>query len=245
MYGVDNLPGMVFVSDMPWVRSSCGWNALLGWGPVEAVRDAGEPFKDASIAGLPYRKAVWTNTFNDATPADVVLDLSQQKFTVFKCHVGLLKNHGTVQFVVLIDGKPVEETAVQRFGTLQSMCVKVDGAKEVVLRVLNGGDDGSCDSALWGYPRLIQAGVEDPLEVPPAELHSATAANAAFFLAEVHWRLDQEDLARRWFDKAAEWMDKNKSVDEQLRSYRDETAELLGLSDTPAKESGEKKQPKS
>ena len=40
------------------------------------------------------------------------------------------------------------------------------------------------------------------------------------FLAEVHWRLDQKELARRWYTKAVEWMDKNKPEAEKLRQYR-------------------------
>jgi hypothetical protein len=105
----------------------------------------------------------------------------------------------------------------------------VSGAKEIILRVLNGGDGNTGDSAGWGYARFIQAGAEDPLEIPPAQLQSATDANAAFFLAEVHWRLNQKDLARRWFDKAAAWMDKNKTEAEKLRPFRTEAAQLLGI----------------
>ncbi len=125
--------------------------------------------------------------------------------------------------------------------TLQPICVDVAGAKEVVLRVLNGGDGNSYDSAAWGFARFVRAGAEDPLEEPPAELRSATDANAAFFLAEVHWRLDQKELARRWYDKAVAWMDKNKTEAEKLRGYRDEAAKLLGIGEKP---STEKEQPR-
>jgi len=73
---------------------------------------------------------------------------------------------------------------------------------------------------------------KDPLKEPPPGLRSATDANAALFLAQVHHRLDHLDLARRWFDKAAEWMDKNQSDDEKLRRYRTEAAKLLQVTDT-------------
>ncbi|MFH1266053.1 MAG: tetratricopeptide repeat protein [Planctomycetota bacterium] len=231
----DSLPGIVFVSDMPWVRSTCGWNALLGWGPEEALRDrVPQPeLGSISIAGLPYSKGAWNQSFEDERPADVVLDISGQQFVRFKAHVGL-GNKGSAQFQVFVDGDLKHETPIVRLGTLQAICVDVAGAKEVVLRVLNGGDGAGYDCVLWGYARFVETGAEDPLEIPPAELHSATDANAAFFLAEVHWRLDQKDLARRWFDKAAEWTDKNQPDDEDLRRCRAEAAELLGVSKTPS-----------
>jgi hypothetical protein len=139
-----------------------------------------------------------------------------------------------VQFQVLVDAKVKQETPVLRPGELEAICVDVAGAKEVVLRLLNGGDGNAHDRAAWGFARFIPAGAEDPLEEPPAELHSATDANAALFLAEVHWRLDHKNLARRWYDKAAQWMDKNKTEAEILQRYRAEAAKLLGIPEKPS-----------
>ncbi len=64
-------------------------------------------------------------------------------------------------------------------------------------------------------------------------IKSPTDANAAFFLAEVHWRLDHKELARRWFDKAAEWMDKNKTEAEKLRPYQSEAGKLMAIAEKP------------
>ena len=75
--------------------------------------------------------------------------------------------------------------------------------------------------------------MKDPLEEPPPELHSATDANAALFLAEVHWRLDHKELARRWYNKAVEWMEKNKTDAETLRDYEAEAGKLMGISESP------------
>ena len=220
--GTNKLSGIVFASDMPWVRSTCGY------GRPDAVR-VPKPF-GRDLAGLPYSNGIGTHAFGDATPADVVINISSQKFAAFKAQAGLL-DHGSVQFQVLVDGKVKHETPVMRYGAVEPISVEVSGAKEVNLRVLNGGDGSTCDSAGWGYARFVQASAEDPLEVPPTELRSATDANAAFFLAEVHGRLDQKDLARRWFDKAAAWMDKNKNEAEKLRPFRAEAAQLLGITE--------------
>jgi hypothetical protein len=103
-----------------------------------------------------------------------------------------------------------------------------------VLRVLNdGGKEAPCDSVGWGYARFVQAGAADPLEEPPAALRSAIDANAALLLAEIHWRLDHKDLARRWFDKADQWMEKNKTEAKTLRVFRAEAVKLLGVPETP------------
>jgi hypothetical protein len=55
----------------------------------------------------------------------------------------------------------------------------------------------------------------------------------AMVLAEVHWRLGDKDLARRWYDKAVVWMDKNKAEAEGLGRIRAEAAKLLGISEKP------------
>jgi WD40 repeat protein len=52
-----------------------------------------------------------------------------------------------------------------------------------------------------------------------------------FFLAMTHWRLGNKDEARKWYDKAVEWMAKNKPGDDELRRYRTEAAELLKITD--------------
>ena len=39
--------------------------------------------------------------------------------------------------------------------------------------------------------------------------------------------------ARPWYDKAADWMEKNKSQDAELRRFRGEAATLLGVTDRP------------
>ena len=50
-----------------------------------------------------------------------------------------------------------------------------------------------------------------------------------FFLAMAHWQLGEKDKAREWYDRAVQWMDKNQPKNEELRRFRAEAAELLGL----------------
>ncbi len=51
----------------------------------------------------------------------------------------------------------------------------------------------------------------------------------ACFLAMAHWQLDEKDAARKWYDQAVQWMEKNQPQDQELRRFRLEAAELLGI----------------
>jgi tetratricopeptide (TPR) repeat protein len=52
-----------------------------------------------------------------------------------------------------------------------------------------------------------------------------------FFLAMAHWQLGEKEKARTWFDQAVQWMDKHPCQNEELRRFRREAAELLGVKD--------------
>ena len=51
------------------------------------------------------------------------------------------------------------------------------------------------------------------------------------FLAMTHWRLEEKQEARQWYDKAAKWTEDNQSGDEELDRLRNEVADLLDAAD--------------
>ena len=59
------------------------------------------------------------------------------------------------------------------------------------------------------------------------DLRSAGDSFDWFFLAMAHWRLGESDLARTWFDRAVQWMDKYNPQDDELRRIRAEAEALL------------------
>jgi tetratricopeptide (TPR) repeat protein len=61
------------------------------------------------------------------------------------------------------------------------------------------------------------------------ELRNGGDACDWFFLAMAKWQLKQQDEAKTWYDKAVEWTDRTESQDEDLRLFRAEAAELLGI----------------
>ena len=50
-----------------------------------------------------------------------------------------------------------------------------------------------------------------------------------FFLAMAHWRLGEKEQAHKEYGQAAAWMEKNEPRNEELRRFRAEAAELLGV----------------
>jgi eukaryotic-like serine/threonine-protein kinase len=50
-----------------------------------------------------------------------------------------------------------------------------------------------------------------------------------FFLAMSHGKLGDKDQARKWYDKAVAWLDKNKPKDAELTRFRAEAEQLLGI----------------
>jgi tetratricopeptide (TPR) repeat protein len=52
-----------------------------------------------------------------------------------------------------------------------------------------------------------------------------------YFLAMAHWQLGHKDVSRKWYDRAAEWTNKTAADDDDLRRFRAEAAELLGITE--------------
>jgi tetratricopeptide (TPR) repeat protein len=63
------------------------------------------------------------------------------------------------------------------------------------------------------------------------ELRGGGDASDWFFLAMAHWQLGHKVEARKWYDKAVEWMEKKQPMNEELIRFRAEAVELLGISE--------------
>ena len=59
------------------------------------------------------------------------------------------------------------------------------------------------------------------------ELRQGGDARDWFFLAMIHWRLDHQAEARKWYGRAVAWMQKNHPQDADLDRFQAEAAELL------------------
>ena len=63
------------------------------------------------------------------------------------------------------------------------------------------------------------------------QLRAGGDASDRFFLAIAHWRKGDKEQATKWYDEAIDWMEKNKSQDQELRRFRSEAEDLLGIAD--------------
>jgi hypothetical protein len=61
------------------------------------------------------------------------------------------------------------------------------------------------------------------------KLRSGGDACDWFFLSMAQWELAHKDEARKWYEKAAEWMEQNQPQNEDLRRFRAEAAALLKI----------------
>ncbi len=52
-----------------------------------------------------------------------------------------------------------------------------------------------------------------------------------FILAMAHWQLGGKEEARKWYDRAVEWMEKNQPNHGELRCFRAEAGVLLGITE--------------
>jgi endo-alpha-N-acetylgalactosaminidase len=64
---------------------------------------------------------------------------------------------------VLVDGQKKAESPIMRPKKSHELVVDLSGAREITLRVLNGGDGYGWDHAVWGLARFLKADTEDPL----------------------------------------------------------------------------------
>jgi tetratricopeptide (TPR) repeat protein len=61
------------------------------------------------------------------------------------------------------------------------------------------------------------------------ELMSGGNSHHWFVLSMAHWQLGNKVEARKWYDQAVIWMEKNRPKNEELRRYRAEASEMLEL----------------
>lgn len=148
-------PG-VFLSDQPWLKAEAGSGSV----------HVNENFagNHLSLGGKVYKKGIWTHSFEDGRPADIVFDIAGKGYGVFASDAGLddASGGGSIQFQVLLDGKIVAESPVMKPREVHRFRVELGSAKTLTLRVLNGGDGYTSDHAAWGLARLIKIGGIDP-----------------------------------------------------------------------------------
>ena len=148
--------GVTYASDLKWSKATAGAESVLA--------DKNYKQQPLRLGDQAIPKGIWTHAFKVATPADTVFDLQGRNVVRFRALVGLdalAGGNGSVQFQVLVDGKMKAETPILRGESTQALDVDLSGAKEITLRVLNGGDGFIDDQAVWGLARFLEPGATD------------------------------------------------------------------------------------
>ncbi len=99
-------------------------------------------------------------------------------------------------------------------------------------------NDGNCWNTL-GVAHYRAGHWKDAIEGLTKSMELQKGAMESFdtlFLAMARWHLGEKEKARQWYQRAVQWMDKNKRAlekdkphQEELRRFRAEAAELLGI----------------
>ena len=158
-----------FVSDIKWKNSTTG--------ALDIKKNINFNSQNISIGQKEYPKGILTHSFADHKPADIIIDIAGKNYSIFASDVGLedsASGPGSVKFQVLVDGVIKAESPVMkpsldfpfslpRKDSVYNFYVNIKSAKEITLRVLNGGDGQEYDHAAWGLARFINAGNDDPL----------------------------------------------------------------------------------
>ncbi|MEU7891359.1 endo-alpha-N-acetylgalactosaminidase family protein [Nonomuraea sp. NPDC049152] len=140
----------VFVSDIDWT------SAANGWGPVERDQSNGEQGqgdgRPITIGGKSFAKGLGTHA-----PASITYFLGA-RCTALTASVGVddvQATRGSVQFSVVADGRVVAQSPVLKAAdAAYELTADLAGAKNVQLRVADGGDGNGNDHADWGDARL-------------------------------------------------------------------------------------------
>ena len=115
---LDRPAGLVFLSEMEWAKANAGADNAVR-------RDVNYYGRPLAVNGTVYPKGLWTHACIDATPADIVYDLTGRHFEQFAAEVGLddAGNGGSVVFQVLVDGIVTAESPLLRSRQVHSFRV--------------------------------------------------------------------------------------------------------------------------
>jgi tetratricopeptide (TPR) repeat protein len=101
--------------------------------------------------------------------------------------------------------------------------------------------EGECWNTL-GVAQYRNAAWKEAVEALTKSVQLSKGGDSSdfFFLAMAHWQLGEKEQARTWYEQAVQWMDKHQPQDEELRRFRTEAAELLGISEAAAEQKDKK-----
>lgn len=157
-----------YLSDLEWVSAEC-------YPGYSATKDTTCMYKNSiRIAGVYYAKGLSTHPTAAGT-ADIVYDVDGLGLRSFGAVVGKDMDacatqsaaKSKIRFQVLADDVVAADSGVLEFGQSAELKADISDCSTLTLRVLDGGDGISCDTASWGSAVVSTAAVDD-LRLPDA-----------------------------------------------------------------------------
>jgi tetratricopeptide (TPR) repeat protein len=154
-----------------------------------------------------------------------------------RVHVGLEQfDQALADFSKAIELQPDSVEAWNGLAWFLATCpdLKVRDAERAVNLAQKTVVDAPKDGNLWntlGVAQYRAGAFQAAIKAlnKSMELRQGGDSFDSLFLAMAHWQLGKKDEARQWYDKAVEWMEKNNLADDELRRFRTEAEELLGI----------------
>ncbi len=198
----------IVVSDLPmgeWKMFQSSSNNPAS--PYQPSINCNELGKDITISNMVFKKGLRSHPDVDGV-AYMNYDISaySDTYTTFSAYVGKdsTGNTGKIQFAVLVDGKEVAKSDILEFGEYQLLFADVTGGTTLTLKILDGGDTFTSDSAAFGLPLLLKP--EQVNEVKAREvdglIYVAQKAEQVVQAREAYDALpeDAKDLVTRYSD---------------------------------------------
>ncbi len=161
--------------------------------------------------------------------------------------------YGTIAFMKAAEPQPAKELCRKLLGQLtpgasgpytdlawflatadvpahRDPALAVELAKKAV--ELNAGSNSTWQALGWAHFRMRDWKASIDAQEKSCALQQDPKGGDSwqwFCLAMAHWELGQKEVARKWYDQAAAWMDRNQPEHQDLRRFRAEAAALLGL----------------
>jgi serine/threonine-protein kinase len=232
-----------------------GFYSMLGWG-LNAKKQPPDPagsarFNQAAIALQPRTPNVWWNLGKALEDQDQLAGAAEAYRKVIELTPGDHRFNVDLVRVLYKQGLPQEAERVisqalalapedarlqnnLAWNIVLTCRLRVDAARLAVRMAKQAVEKEPQNAAWWNTLGAAQYRAGDWKAAAAAhhrsmELRAGGDSYDWFFLAMAHWRMGDKQLSRDWYERAVQWMDKNKPFDLELRQFRAEAADLLGL----------------
>ena len=198
----------IVVSDLPmgeWKMFQSSSNNPAS--PYQPSINCNELGKDITISNMVFKKGLRSHPDTDGI-AYMNYDISaySDTYTTFSAYVGKdsTGNTGNIQFAVLVDGQEVAKSNILKYGEYQLLFADVTGGTILTLKILDGGDTFTSDSAAFGLPLLLKSDQVNQVKAKEVDdlIYAAQKAEQVVQAREAYDALpeDAKDLVTRYSD---------------------------------------------